>query len=275
MINRKPWLEQLRGRMFVDPIVADPRSAQGARLGRTSDWIFRNAIGGGQADFDQPIEDLSPRDRAMLYALFNQKAHVDELIHAFTKFLPEPQSFRGATVIDIGCGPFTAGLAIANVVGGGVAYRYFGIDRASSMRLLANDLAQEVRVLAEINQDTQVSFHERVDGIDFGPQRAAEITVFVLSYLLASSTIDVDELVGEIKRASDRVGLGPSFVLYTNSARAHARAHFPVFRDLMVESGFSVHVEETERFFDTDTPRDIHYALFVRAPISTLPITQF
>jgi SAM-dependent methyltransferase len=265
----------LRYRLIVDPIVADHRSVPGTRLGRQSDWIFNNAIGGGQADFDQHIEDLSPRDRVMLYALFNQKAHVDELIHAFNKFLPDPQNFRGATVVDIGCGPFTAGLAIANVVGNGVAYRYFGVDRASSMRLFADDLMREVRVLAEFNQDTEVSFHESVDEIDFGPRRAAEITVFVLSYLLASNTIDVAELVGEITRASDRIGLGPAFVLYTNSARESARANYPDFRDMMVASGFHVHIEETERFLDTDSPRAIHYALFVRAPVSTLHITQF
>lgn len=275
MINRKPWLEQLRRQLIVTPISNDPRSVHGTRLGRQSSWIFNHAIGGGQADFDQAIEELSPRDRVMLYALFNQKAHVDELIHAFDKFLPNPDTFKGATVVDIGCGPFTAGLAVANVIGPRVAFRYFGVDRAVSMRSFANELAEAVRVLGEFNERTEVGFYRSVDEIDFGRHRGAEIAVFVLSYLLASDTIDVDALAGEINRASSRIGMGQTFVLYTNSARESACANYPAFRNRMVEAGFRVYVEETEHFLDTDTPRDIHYALFERPAVSTLPITEF
>ncbi len=211
----------------------------------------------------------------MLYALFNQKAHIDELIHAFDKFLADPNNFRGATVVDIGCGPFTAGLAVANVIGNRVAFRYFGVDRALSMCSFADELAQEVRVLGEFNERTEVSFHQSVDDIDFGPLRAAEVTVFVLSYLLASDSIDIEALVGEIVRARDRIGMGQTLVLYTNSAKGRARANYPEFRDRMVAAGFDVHVEEIERFDDADKPRDIHYALFVRPAVSMLPITRF
>ncbi len=257
------------------PIQNDPRSSNGTSLGRQPDWIFNHAIGGGQANFDQWIEDLSPRNRVMLYALFNQKAHVDELIHAFNKFLPDPNSFKGATVIDIGCGPFTAGLALANVIGNAVKFRYFGIDRSSEMCLFANELSNEVRILGELHGSTEVSFQQSVDAIDFGQRRGAEITVFVLSYLLASETIDVDALVAEIDRTALRIGMGQTFVLYTNSAREEARTNYPSFKDRMIAIGFRVHVDETETFEDSDKPREIHYALFERPAISTLSIAEF
>lgn len=275
MVNIKPWLEQLRCRLILDPIVNDSRSVLGARLGRQANWIFNHAIGGGQADFDQSVEDLSPRDRVMLYALFNQKAHVVELIHAFDKFLPDLEGIRGATVVDIGCGPFTTGLALANVVGNRAAFRYFGVDHASSMCSFANELATGVRALGEFNDRTEVSFHGSLDEINFGPRRAAETTVFVLSYLLASKSIDVAALVGEIARARARIGLGQAVALYTNSAREGARTNFPAFKDRMLDAGFSMHIEEIERFEDTDKPRDIHYALFMSPAVSALPITEF
>ncbi|MFG0461181.1 hypothetical protein ACF8GG_17840 [Pseudomonas sp. yb_1] len=276
MTNRKPWLEQLRRKCIIDPIVNDRRSVNGTRLGRDPGWIFSHAIGGGQADFDQPIEELSPRDRVMLYALFNQKAHIDELIHAFDQFfLQGVESFHDATVIDVGCGPFTAGLALANVLGSRAAYRYFGVDRASSMLTLANELAAEVRKVGEFNDRTEVSFHKSIDEISFGNPRAAEMTVFVLSYLLASNSVDVDALVGEINRARGRIGLGQTVVLYTNSAREGARNNYPKFRERMIEAGFKEHVRETERFQDTDKPRDIHYALFLRPAVTTFSMSEF
>ncbi|ATE76874.1 hypothetical protein [Pseudomonas frederiksbergensis] len=275
MTNRQPWLDPMRRRLILDPIVNDERSVSGTRLGKQPGWIFQHAIGGGQADFDQWIENLSPRDRVMLYALFNQKAHIDELIHAFDKLLVDLEIFQDATVIDIGCGPYTAGLALANVVGSRAVYRYFGIDRALSMCAFAEELAAEVRALGELDERTEISFHQEIDVIDFGRRRGTQVTVFILSYLLASDTIDVDTLVAEIDRASKRVGLGPTVLLYTNSAREEARAAYPKFKKLMVDAGFTEHIEAKETFADSDKLREIHYALYVRRATLTIPIAEF
>ncbi|MBB5356846.1 hypothetical protein HDE76_000028 [Rhodanobacter sp. ANJX3] len=135
----KRWLEDLRRSFIVESIRSDERSAGGILLGHDMNWAFWNGIGGGQADFDEPSGNLSPRDRAMLYEYLNQKAHVDELIHAFDKFAQPVNVARGATIVDIGCGPFTFGPALANVLGNGVSFRYFGVDRAASMRALGKE----------------------------------------------------------------------------------------------------------------------------------------
>jgi SAM-dependent methyltransferase len=238
------------------------------------DWIFNHAINGGQADFDTPLEDLSPRDRAQLYAYANQKTHVDELIHAFGKLLGDVSAVQNATVIDIGCGPFTSGLALANQVGVHFPYRYFGIDRAKSMLAFGRELADEVFVRGVMHPETVVSFHTHLDNVDFGPRRAAETTIFVLSFLLASSTINVDDLVEEMVRACDRVALGRVIVLYTNAASASARRNFAPFRTAMEKAGFEMHIEAIEQFEDTEKPRPIHYALFLRQPI-TLSLADF
>ncbi|WP_198084379.1 hypothetical protein [Variovorax sp. E3] len=211
----------------------------------------------------------------MLYAYINQKGHVDELIHAFTKFAPNLDMVHGATIVDIGCGPFTAGLALANVVGNGAAFRYFGVDRAASMCEFGSELAQEVRALGEMNLKTQVSFHGSVDEIDFGARRAGEVTVFVLSYLLASSSLDVEALVNEISAARERIGWGPAVILYTNSAKDGPRAQFPAFKKRLEDAGFPMLIEEEERFAEADKPRDIHYALFSRPAVANLPISEF
>jgi len=273
----KQWLEDLRRRLIVEPINSDRRSRQGAPLGKTADWVFQHGIGGGQADFDQPIDNLSPRDRAMLYALFNQKSHIDELIHAFELFLPSLQLVEGTTVVDIGCGPFTSGLALANVVGAVASFRYFGIDRASSMRSLGKEFADGVRRASEFHERTCVNFHNDLTAVNFGTSRAAERTLFVLSYLLASDSIDPATLVNDIDSAAKRIGWGPTYVLYTNSAVSYNRRHFPEFQTIMEAAGFRLdqpaEVADFEDF--RGRKRSIHYALFIRTGRNSVPIGEF
>ncbi|WP_447735919.1 hypothetical protein [Pseudomonas shirazensis] len=275
MPNRKQWLEELRTRMIVRPIQEDERTRYGLPLGKEVSWIFNHAIGGGQANFDEPIGGLTPQERVMLYAYLNQKAHVDELIHAFAKLVPDLERFRNATVIDIGCGPFTAGLALANVVGAGVAYRYFGIDHSASMCEFGARLAARVEAINEFHSGTEVSFHQNIDEIDFGRIRGGEITIFVLSYLLASTSIDVDELVRQIKSAQKRVGLGATVLLYTNTGRESARKLYPDFCSKLTAAGFVEQIEEVELFKDSDKDRLIHYALFVSPPVSKVKTAEF
>jgi SAM-dependent methyltransferase len=246
----------------------------GKRLGHPVNWIFHNAIGGGQASFDESIEDLTPRDRALLYALFNQKAHIDELIHAFERLLPDPALLHGATVLDIGCGPFTAGLALANVAGSGVAFRYFGFDLYQSMRDLGRELADAATAAGGLDARTSTRFASTTDDIDFG-QRRSEWTVVVLSYLLASESLDVALICEQIVRACDRISFGPAAVLYTNAVRASARTKFPALEAKLAEAGFEKKIEAEDRLTDGDKVREIHYALFVRPPVAAIPLERF
>ncbi|MEB5967365.1 class I SAM-dependent methyltransferase [Comamonas testosteroni] len=274
MIKVNAWYELVRRTCIVNPLNNDPRETRqnGTRLGKPSHWIFSHAIGGGQANFDEPIEDLSPRDRVMLYALFNQKGHVPELIHAFQKLIDHPQRLNNATVLDIGCGPFTAGLALANVAGNGVAYRYFGADTSQQMCLFGEELANSAFAAGGLNSKTTIEFTDSIDGIDFGQPRLGW-TVVVLSYLLASTSLNIDLIVRQIVDACQRIGPGPVAVLYTNSAQPERRAAFPKFQELMVDAGFKCEVVDTELLTDGEKPRTIHYALFTRLP-QTIPLNK-
>lgn len=275
MLIRKPWLVQLRTKMIVQPVQEDIRTRHNRPLGRDVNWIFNHAIGGGQANFDAPIENLTSQDRVLLYAYLNQKAHVDELIHAFTKLLPNLEKFENATVIDIGCGPFTAGLALANVVGNGVSYRYFGVDHSVSMCALGEALAEATQKANETHAKTEISFHQNIDAISFGPIRGAEITIFVLSYLLASDSINVDTLTKQISIAQNKVGLGAAVLLYTNTGRESARKLYPEFCKKLGSIGFVENVEDVELFIESDKDRLIHYALFVHPPVSKVNTEEF
>jgi SAM-dependent methyltransferase len=261
--------------MIVRPIQEDIRTRPNLPLGWDVSWIFNNAIGGGQADFDAPIENLTSYDRVMLYAYLNQKGHVDELIHAFDKLLPDLDKLRNATIIDIGCGPFTAGLALANVVGREVAYRYFGVDHSVSMCKLGSKLSNAVREAEQTHPETEISFHQDISSISFGKSRGSELTIFVLSYLLASTSIDIDQLTRQILTARTMVGLGASALLYTNTGRISARTLYPELCKKLTAIGFVETVEDVELFRESDRDRLIHYALFICPPVSKVSTVGF
>ncbi len=95
---------------------------------------------GGQADFDSPCGGLSSDDLALLYAYWIQLGHVEELVEAFGQHLSGCNIDR-PVVIDLGCGPFTGGLAVASALEPPNGFTYIGMDRASAMRRLGERLA--------------------------------------------------------------------------------------------------------------------------------------
>lgn len=254
----------------------DPRETRepGTRLGLQTSWVFNQVIGGGQASFDEPLGELSARDRVLLYAFFNQKSHVNELVHAFEKLLTNPQDLYRATVVDIGCGPFTSGLALAEVVGNATPFRYFGVDTSQTMCSFGGELAERAKAAGGLSPETTVRFFSSTDDIDFGAQRSTW-TIMVLSYLLASQSIDVDVLVRQIVDACNRIGPGPVALLYTNTSRKEATEAYPAFEKVMTEAGFTVKIEDKEVLYLEGKERKLHYALFVRLGGQEIPLGEF
>ena len=273
---RSQWLENLRRSHIIDPVMSDPRETRmlNTRLGLPTSWIFNQAIGGGQASFDEPLEGLSARDRVLLYAFFNQKSHINELVHAFEKLLTSPGDLRRATVVDIGCGPFTSGLALAEVVGSATPFRYFGVDTSHTMCSFGGELAEAAKAFGGLSPETAVRFFSSIDDVDFGTTRSTW-TVVVLSYLLASKSIDVNVLVRQIVGACNRIGPGPVAVLYTNTSRKEAIEAYPAFQRAMTEAGFNVKNEDKEVLNLDGKERKLHYALFVRLGGREIPIGEF
>lgn len=267
MMDRSTWLTNLRRVHIVDPLLEDPRTlaSPGTLLGWSADRAFNVAIGMGQADFDTPIENLSGADRALLYAYFNQKRHLDELVYIFGQMVSDSTELRKATIIDIGCGPFTAGLALAEVLKAQTPFQYVGFDRANSMCALGARLYQAAAKATAFHAGTSVAFHNDLDAYDFGPDCRNGWTVVVLSYLLASGSIDVGALVASIVSVADRIGPGPVAVIHTNSAAQVANAKFAELSIQLTGAGFEEIANDKEIFTQTDsTPKPLHYALFMR-----------
>ena len=254
------WLEDLRRIHVTDRVRNDSRSQGRTLFGLNMSRAF-NAVGGGQADFDAPHGNLSPDDLALLYAYVNQKGHLEELVAAFGQLLTGAKP-PNPIVVDMGCGPFTGGLALAATLGQDPCFDYIGIDRAESMRRLGASLARSELVPG------RVTTHWAADIGSLEGQRPPGFreVIVIVSYLFASPTLDAGTLFGDLDRLLRRLGHGAVTLLYTNSTRDEANRQYVGFRQRLEGGGFQVSAEDqgeivVERRND---PRNLFYALFRR-----------
>jgi len=271
MTARPLWLVQLLDAEVDAPINNDSRTRRGTFLGWPKERIFSEVLGGGQADFDAPVGHLRGEDRALLYAKYNQPRHLDELGEAFELLFASMERIGQPTLIDLGCGPFTAGLALAAALGPNRIFRYHGIDRSNAMRTIGARLAESARQRGAVHARTTWRFGDDLDQHEFGKIRG-DLTLVVASYLLASPTVDVEGLVDAVLRALERIGPGPAAILYTNSAKPGPNVKYPRFRDALLAGGFKVKVDRQERFEETRNPADLRYALLFRPATTTLKL---
>ena len=271
------WLQDLRRSEIIERVHADPRSRGGTLLGVSRDVAAREVIGGGQADFDQPWNGLSASDRVLLYAYFNQLGHLEELAEAFRMLFADAPRPENPIVVDLGCGPFTGGLAIATALGHEQRLDYIGVDRSWAMHELGEKLATAV---AELDETPRIDRHWSLDvsSITWGSVPGWHPVLVIVSYLLASPTLDAGELIGELEGLLAKIGRGPVTVLYTNSYRSEPNRHYPTFRSALQDAGFEPKVEDTgsievERR-DVPRTRYLQYALFHRGVQNTLRLGE-
>ena len=266
-IELPQWLQRLRRSEIVDRVLYDPRSTGSTPLGVDREVVVREVIGGGQAEFDQPWNDLSADDRVLLYAYFNQLGHLEELAEAFRMLFSDASGPDNPIVVDLGCGPFTGGLAIATGLGHESRFDYIGVDRSRAMRELGEKLASAA---AELDRTPRIDRHWSPDisSVTWDSAPGWRPVFVIVSYLLASPTLDVGELVRELERLLTKLGRGPVTVLYTNSPRPEPNRGYPSFRTALLDAGFDLFVEDTgsieiERWAGSGNRR-LRYALFHR-----------
>ena len=235
------------------------------------------AIGWGQATFDVPWGDLSPEDRVLLYAYFNQLGHLEELTAAFRMLFATGPPEGEPIVVDLGCGPFTGGLALAGVLGPECRFSYIGMDRSHAMRQFGEHLAV---VATRLDDVPQVVRHWTVDlpSVPWRTPPGWRPVIVVVSYLLASPTLNAADLIGELEELLRKLGRGPVTVLYTNSVRPDANLSFPVFRQTLQGAGFKLYADDAgsidiERLWG-QRERQLRYALFHRQSLNVLTLGE-
>lgn len=242
MVDLSPWLLRLRREQVVKPVQNDERSKESGDVFGMTLGEAQVAIDWGRTDFDKPYGDFSPDDLVILYAYCNQKRHLVELTavfrHVFRKARPsEP------ILVDMGCGPFTGGLALAGVIGSGCSFDYIGMDQSEAMlrfgrklAAAANDIDGVPRIRAQwVNSLTKVSW---------SPAPSWRPVIVVASYLLASRTLRLEPLVCQLNSLLDRLGRGAVTFVYTNSPKPGPNVSFPNLQERLAALGFEPHGDE-------------------------------
>ncbi|GAB4039851.1 hypothetical protein [Spirosoma gilvum] len=128
---------------IVEPVkVASTHGWPNILLGFPKNEVLQDILERGRTDFNVPYKNLSVDDKVSLYCYFNMRKHYftsysvfnrlkDSLLEVFSQVHIRP------IFIDLGCGPLTSGLALAEFyrqeTGTLVQMAYIGIDRAGSM----------------------------------------------------------------------------------------------------------------------------------------------
>ena len=187
--------------------------------------------------------------------------HLEELVAAFSQLLAGSKP-PNPIVVDIGCGPFTGGLALAATLGQDPCFDYIGIDHAASMRRLGARLACSALVPG------RVTSHWAADAgsVNWQHPPGFREVIVIVSYLFASPTLDAIAMFRDLERLLHRLGHGAVTLLYTNSALEERNRQYPGFRQRLEEADFQVFAEDQGEIVversSRPQRRNLYYALF-------------
>ena len=254
------WLQELRTAEVVCRVRDDPRSVHGSFFGLSRQEAL-DTIEWGQAPFDEPLGDLSPDDRVLLYAYFNQKGHLEELTEAFRMIFANTAP-ENPIVVDLGCGPATGGLALAGVLPS--VFDYIGVDSSQAMRSFGEHLAS----LAPQLSDGRCLWASDLAAVKWDPAPGWRPVLVIVSYLLASRTLNPDQVVAGLDDLLTKLGKGRVTMLYTNSPSPKANRNYPAFREALERAGFGMPADGTGEIaverWEGDKRRSFRYAVFHR-----------
>lgn len=268
-----PLIERLRNRVVVEPLRIDSRSVDPRYPLGLSGREASEAIDWGQADFDQPYGTLSAEDRVLLYAYWNQKRHVDELSEAFQQIFRTGWPNEPLIVIDLGCGPFTGGMALAGQLSPTDSFDYIGMDRSQTTRQLGERFACEADAIDGLPRIDRYWVSSLAD-VEWSRSPGWRPVLVIASFLLASPSLAVEVLVQELIEFLNRLGGGETTLIYTNSTKPGPNRNFPAFQAALEQAGFRSRADDVGTIPTERRTLELRYALFHRARLRTLRLGE-
>ena len=220
-------------------ILEDQRTrSYSSPLGHTVQEIRAKILNFGLADFDQPYQSLSPVDKVNLYCYLNLKKHyftTYALMERFTTSMDPLVDLDNLNFIDIGCGPLTSALAIADIYAnktkGKLSINYYGIDTAKVMI----DKARLFSLAGCFGPDSSFNFATKLEDLDLrslveSDSNKGKLTIINCSYLFASKTLNVKYLSDQLKQVENTKG--DLYLLYQNSIANDKNSNWISFQGL-------------------------------------------
>lgn len=193
-------------------IFKDPRTVPGANM-QPLGYPFllaKQVTGKGLANFQLGYDDgvnkaLTSDDLALLYAFIYFKGHFYSCLSSYkqsqdllAKFFSQDQR---PLILDFGCGPGTACLALADLFKGQVV-DYIGIDSSPAMRALASKQLTAAKAESLFDADSSFTFKHSWTEVDVTAIHANTPILLLFSFFFASHTLTpaLGSLCGFVER---------------------------------------------------------------------------
>jgi len=229
-------------------------------LGYTAETIRHDIINYGRADFREGYSSLTADEKVLLYCYFNMRKHFFTSSFVFEKIYESLRSIfndpaKTVVFIDLGCGPMTSGLALADLhlekTGERLQLNYIGIDNSQAMldkaeRFLAYDIYSDESAASFAIHWTKIprGTLKRFVGLD-------NYIVINASYLFASSTLKELELAEFVKELVRRYSTSKIYFVYQNPHRSDRNQKYLDFKAELI---YMAHETNVERVYYKNNP---------------------
>lgn len=243
------WSDQMQGihrDHNVKPVLDDPRtdlSDEDLRLGYPFDVIRDRVIAKGLTDFRTGYQEpgrpaLTTDEKVLLYCFVNLKKHFYTCTAAYETHHAAVSELFGAgkhpLIVDVGCGPGTACLALADLYRGRT-FDYVGVDLAPAMQAKARSLWFAARDAGLIGSGSTADFQSSWDRLDFSSVPPPKPVLVIFSYFFASHALSVTSIrsLAEFIRRFAASRVDPLAILYMNSTQPIAGTKYEVFETVL------------------------------------------
>lgn len=237
--------------------------------GFTRKEILDDILIRGRGDFSKNSGAISADDKVMLYCYFNLKKHFFTSYAVFQTVVSSLENFFAndeykPVFIDLGCGPMTSGLALADLIhtntGNGINLSYIGVDISNPMM----EKAESFKSLNIFSTESTFTFVNNWNEID--PSLLYQLAgrnnpiIFNASYLFASSSVDAIDLgkyVTEISKNFANV-----FFVFQNPNRIDRNTKYEEFKRFITYKSL-INKNENIRYKPTsvESNEDVSYEI--------------
>ncbi len=227
------------------PIINDGRSdiSENMLLGYPFPVIRDRVIAKGLADFTVGYQhklfgDLTSDEKVLLYCFVNMKLHYFETLSSFRAFKVALQrmfhSNRPTWMIDLGCGPGTAGLALADCFTQPIL-RYIGLDISRAMLRKTKSILETAIKRSLFDDKSKILTTCSWRSLQKAPDKLPKPSnvFFNATYLFASETLNVDAACGVVTAFLDSPRVSEIVFIDSNSTADIARENYAIFKKRM------------------------------------------